>query len=145
MERLFAVSEKTLEDVQTISAARDQVQAVTELLETVKAKADAMDESLDSIDVRHQQIDQAEVRLGRADALLIEIRSGLEALTSQRAAVDSVMSTSGQLNVDVREAAGLIRTLREERELMQGIHDAVKKLREEDSDTVELDFGKKKA
>lgn len=145
VERVFTVSEKTLEDVQAISEARVEVQSATDLLESVRAKADAMTAALDSIDIRHQQIEKAEVRLGRADALLREIRSGLESLSSQRAVVDRVISTSGQLNFEAREAEGLMRALREERELMQGIHDAVKELREDDSDEVHLGFGKKKA
>ena len=81
------------------------------------------------------------MRLGRADALLREIRSGLESLTSQRAVVDQVIATSGKLSFEAREAEGLINALREERELTQGIHDGLKELREEDSDTIQIKFG----
>ena len=138
MEKLFIASEKTLEDVKAIAAARDEVQSAAQMLEAVRSKADAMTEALESIDVRQEQIEKAEVRLGRADALLREIRSGLESLASQRAVVDQVIATSGKLSFEAREAEGLINALREERELTQGIHDALKELREEDSDTIQI-------
>ena len=141
VEKLFAASERTLEDVRAISAARDEVQGAARMLESVQAKADAMREALDDIDGRQQQIEQVEVRLARADALLREIRSGLESLTSQRTVVDHVISTARKLSFEAREAEGLINALREERELTQGIHDAVKALRDEDSDTVHIKFG----
>ena len=145
MQELFAASEKTLEDVRAISAARDEVQSASEVLEAVRAKADAMTEALESIDVRQKQIEQAEVRLEHADALFKEIRVGLESLTSQRAVVDRVITTSGRLSVEAREAEGLLEALREERELTQGIHDALKELRRDESETVHVDFGKKEA
>ena len=145
VQELFAASEKTLDDVRAISAARDEVQSATEVLEAVRTKADAMTGALESIDLQQQQIEQAEGRLGRADALLREIRASLESLTSQRAVIDQVIATSGRLSVEAREAEGLLDALREERELTQGIHDALKELRREESETVHVDFGKKGA
>ena len=141
VEKIFAASEKTLDDVRAISAARDEVQSAAQVLESVQAQADAMAEALDDIDVRQQQIEQAEVRLSRADALLREIRAGLESLTSQGAVVDHVIATAGKLSFEAREAEGLVSALREERELTQGIHDGLKKLRDEDSDTPDIKFG----
>ncbi len=145
VHEVFAATEKTLADVRAISAARDEVQGAAEVLDDVQTKADAMKEALDGIDVRHQQIEQAEGRLERADALLREIRSSLESLASQRAVVDQVIATSGRLSVEAREAEGLLEALREERMLTQGIHDALKELRREESETVQVDFPKKKA
>jgi chromosome segregation ATPase len=142
VEKLFVTSAKTLEDVRAIAAARDEVQSTAQMLESVRAKADAMTEALENIDVRHKQIEKAEVRLGRADALFREIRSSLESLTSQRAVVDQVIATSGKLSFETREAEGLIHALREEREMTQGIHDALKELREEDSDITQIKFGR---
>jgi Asp-tRNA(Asn)/Glu-tRNA(Gln) amidotransferase B subunit len=104
-----------------------------------------MTEALEHIEERQQQIAQSEVRLERADALLKEIRSTLESMTSQRAVVDRVLATSGRLSVEAREAEGLLKALREERELTQGIHDALKDLRREDAETVHVDFEKKEA
>ena len=56
-----------------------------------------------------------------------------------------MIATSGRLSVEAREAEGLLDALREERELTQGIHDALKELRREESETVHVDFGKKEA
>lgn len=63
----------------------------------------------------------------------------------KRAVVDRVIATSGRLSVEEREAEGLLEALREERELTQGIHDALKELRREESETVHVDFGKREA
>ena len=145
VQELFVATERTLVDVRAISAARDEVQSAAEVLEEVRAKAEVMTEALDGIEVRQQQIAQSEVRLQRADALLREIRSSLESMTSQRAVVDRVLATSGRLGVEAREAEGLLTALREERELTQGIHDDLKELRREESETVHVDFGKKEA
>ena len=131
--------------MRAISAARDEVLSAAETLEAVRAKSDSMAEALENIDLRHQQIEQAEGRLERADALLREIRTSLESLTSQRAVVDRVIATSGRLSVEAREAEGLLEALREEREMTQGIHDALRELRREESETVHVDFGKKEA
>ena len=145
MHELFVASEKTLEDVKAISAARDEVQSTREVLDAVRTQADAMTEALDSIDIRQQQIEQAEQRLGRADALLREIRVSLESLAGQRALVDQVIAASGRLSVESREAEGLLALLREERALTQGVHDALTDLRREESETVQVDFPKKEA
>ena len=141
VEKMFVASEKTLEDVRAISAARDEVQSAAQVLESVRAKADVMTKALEDIDVRQEQIQTAEVRLERAEGLLREIRSGLESLTSQRAVVEQVIATSGKLSFEAREAEGLIDALRQERELTQGIHDALKELRQEDSDPIQVKFG----
>ena len=134
VQMLFATSESTLEDVKAISAARDEVQGAREMLDLVRAKADTMEQALGSIDERQRQIEQAEVGLARADALLIEIRVGLESLASQKAVVDHVITTSGKLTFQAKEAERLIEVLQEERELAQGVHDAVKELRDADPD-----------
>ena len=72
--------------------------------------------------------------LSRADALLMEIRVGLESLASQKAVVDHVITTSGKLTFQAKEAERLIEVLQEERDLAQGVHDAVKDLRDGDPD-----------
>ncbi len=134
VQMLFATSESTLEDVKAISAARDEVQGAREMLDLVRAKADTMEQALSSIDERQRQIEQAEMGLSRADALLIEIRVGLESLASQKAVVDHVIATSGKLTFQAKEAERLIEVLQDERDLTQGVHDAVKELREADPD-----------
>ena len=134
VQDLFARAESTLEDVRAISAATDEVQTASENLEVVRAKADEMTEVLASIDERQRQIENAEGRLARADGLLMDIRAGLESLRSQKAVVDQVIVTSGQLTYEAKEAERLLIALRQERDLTQGIHDALKEMRDEDSD-----------
>ena len=87
----------------------------------------------ESIDERQRQIENAEGRLARADGLLMDIRAGLESLRSQKAVVDQVIVTSGQLTYEAKEAERLLVALRQERDLTQGIHHALKEMRDEDS------------
>ncbi len=134
VQELFSRAERTLEDVRAISAATDEVQTASENLEVVRAKAEEMTEVLASIDERQRQIENAEGRLARADGLLMDIRAGLESLRSQKAVVDQVIVTSGQLTYEAKEAERLLVALRQERDLTQGIHDALKEMRDEDSD-----------
>ena len=85
-----------------------------------------------TIQGHQQQIEAAEARLTQAQALLMDIRAGLETLGSQKAVVDHVIEQSGQLAFEVKEAEALLDALRREREMTQRIHDAVKELRDDD-------------
>ncbi|MCK5652527.1 MAG: hypothetical protein KAJ42_14160, partial [Gemmatimonadetes bacterium] len=133
VQDLFAQAERTLDEVRAISSASDEVQAASENLEVVRAKTEEMTEVLASIDKRQQQVEDAEGRLARADSLLMDIRAGLESLRSQKAVVDQVIATSGQLTYEAKEAERLLVALRQERDLTQGIHEALKEMREDDS------------
>ena len=63
----------------------------------------------------------------------LDIRAGLESLRSQKAVVDQVIKTSGQLTQEAKEAERLLIALRQERDLTQGIYEAVKEMRDDDS------------
>ena len=141
VQDLFTRAESTLKDVRAISAASDEVQTASENLVVLRAKAEEMTEVLETIDQRQEQIEAAEARLARADGLLMDIRAGLESLRSQKAVVDQVISTSGQLTYEAKEAERLLIQLRQERDLTQGIRDALQEMRDEDSDTSSLPKG----
>lgn len=134
VQDLFARAEHTLDDVRAISSATDEVKSASENLDVVRAKTEEMTEVLATIDERQRQVEDAEGRLARADGLLMDIRAGLESLRSQKAVVDQVIATSGQLTYEAKEAERLLVTLRQERDLTQGIHDALKEMRDEDSE-----------
>jgi predicted nuclease with TOPRIM domain len=85
------------------------------------------------VPAHQRQIETAETRLTQAQALLMDIRAGLQTLGSQKAVVDHVIEQSGQLAFEVKEAEALLEALRREREMTQRIHDAVKELRDDDS------------
>jgi len=52
---------------------------------------------------------------------------------SQKAVVDQVIVTSGQLTYEAKEAERLLVSLRQERDLTQGIRDALQEMCDEDS------------
>ena len=134
VQELFGQAERTLDDVRAISEASGEAEEARASLQVVRTKAEEMSTALATIDARRQQIDDAEGRLARADGLLMDIRAGLETLTSQRAVVDQVIATSGQLAYEAREAERLLAALRQEREITQGVHDALAAMRSEDAE-----------
>jgi hypothetical protein len=76
---------------------------------------------------------QAEQRLARAEALVIDIRSTLEALQGQKVIVDQAVEKAGSLKFLLKQAEALIETLREEREVTARLRAAVAELREEEA------------
>jgi len=134
VQDLFAQAERTLDEMRAISSASDEVHAASENLKVVLAKTEEMTEVLTNIDGRQKQVEEAERRLARAEGLLMDIRAGLESLRSQKAVVDQVIATSGQLTIEAKEAERLLVALRQERNLTQGIHEALKEMREDDSE-----------
>jgi len=133
LQKLFSTAEQTLEDVRAIAAARDEVEEARGVLDVVLGKAEQVDQVMGTIQGHQQQIEAAETRLTQAQALLMDIRAGLQTLGSQKAVVDHVIEQSGQLAFEVKEAEALLDALRREREMTQRIHDAVKELRDDDS------------
>ena len=131
--------EKSLDYGQEVARIREDQADVRAAQEGVVSRYEELRSNMES------QIEKADVRLARAAALLREIRASLESLISQKVVVDRVIATSGRLSFQAKEAEGLINALREERELTQGIHDALTELRQEDSDTVHLEFRREEA
>ena len=99
----------------------------------VREKAEVITGVLAGIDKRERQITAAEQRLARAEAMLMDIRGGLETLRGQKVVVDHVIETTGKLAYEAQEAEGLIATLRQEREITQKIHEAIKEMRDEEA------------
>ncbi len=133
LKELFETAEQALESVRATAAARDEVREAHETLNVVREKADEMTRVLTDIDKRQSQIEEAEKRLARAEALLMDIRGGIDTLRGQKVVVDHVIETTGKLNYQAKEAEGLIATLRQEREITQRIQEALKEMRDEEA------------
>ena len=73
---------------------------------------------------------QAEERLARAEALIVDIRSSLEALEEQRAIVDQAVEKAGALQFLLKQSEAAIEALREERRMGGRIRAAVSVVRE---------------
>jgi chromosome segregation ATPase len=125
LDRMFLVAEKTATDVRTITAAQAEIAGSRTLLEEVMGRLRETSELASSLDERRRQTAQAEERLARAEALLIDVRSSLEALQGQKVIVDQAVEKAGALRFLIRQAEGMIDGLREERDMAARVRAAV--------------------
>ena len=130
--RLFEMVERTVDDVRSIADARQEIADNRETLEEIVGELDEAMEGADALDTKKRQINQAEERLARADALLIDIKSSLEAVSGQKAFLDEVVTQAGSLTFQAKEAEVLIDTLRKERNLTDRFRAAVQDADQED-------------
>ena len=130
--RLFEMVERTVDDVRSIADARQEIADNRETLEEIVGELDEAMEGADALDTKKRQINQAEERLARADALLIDIKSSLEAVSGQKAFLDEVVTQAGSLTFQAKEAEVLIDTLRKERNLTDRFRAAVQDPDQED-------------
>ena len=130
MHRLFEVSEKTVDDVRSIAAAKEEVTQTRATLENVLGLVTHVHDAANDLSHRKRQVDQAEERLGRVEALLADIQKGLEALKGQKALMDQVTEQAGSLAFHTKQAEVLIATLREERETGEKVRAAVAEVRD---------------
>jgi chromosome segregation ATPase len=84
MQRLFEVAERTVEDVRSVAAAREDVAETRATLETVMNLVGHAHDAANGLDHRQRQVEAAELRLGRVEALLADIQTSLESLHGQK-------------------------------------------------------------
>jgi len=131
MHRLFEVAERTVDDVRSIAAAKEEVTQTRAMLENVLGLVTHVHDAANGLDHRKRQVEQAEERLGRVEALLADVQSSFEALHGQKALLDQVMEQAGSLEFHAKQAEALIATLREEREITDRVRAAVAQLRQD--------------
>ena len=131
MHRLFEVAERTVDDVRSIAAAKEEVTQTRATLENVLGLVSHVHDAANGLEHRKRQVGQAEERLGRVEAVLADIQSSLETLHGQKALMDQVVEQAGSLQFHAKQAEVLIGTLREERELTDKVRAAVTQLRKE--------------
>ena len=81
--------------VSSITSAQRQIDESQGLLREVLGRLNELRNVSNSIDERKRQMAKAEERLARAEALLLDVRSGLEALQGQKAIVDQAVEKAG--------------------------------------------------
>ncbi len=116
-DRMFSVAEKTVTSVREITAAAREVDESRKLLTEVQGRIGEIKDSAKALDERKRQMVKAEERLARAEALLLEVRSGVEALEGQKAIIDQAVEKTSSLRFLLKQADSRISELREEREL----------------------------
>ena len=84
-----------------------------------------MRDSSGELEERKRQIAKAEGRLARAEGLLVDVRSSLEALQGQKALVDQAVEKAGSLQFLLKQAEATIDGLREERRTSDRVRSAV--------------------
>jgi hypothetical protein len=136
---MFAMAEKTASHVKSITSTHREIDESRGLLREVLGRLNEIKNTASSLDERKRQMAKAEERLGRAEALLLGVRSGLEALQGQKAIVDQAVEKAGSLRFLLKQAEAMIDTLREEREVTARMSNAVAVVREADIELGEED------
>jgi chromosome segregation ATPase len=139
LDRMFAMAEKTASHVKSITSTHREIDESRGLLREVLGRLNEIKNTASSLDERKRQMAKAEERLGRAEALLLGVRSGLEALQGQKAIVDQAVEKAGSLRFLLKQAEAMIDTLREEREVTARMSNAVAVVREADIELGEED------
>ncbi len=132
IKQLFDMAERTVEDVRSITAAKEDIEDARTLLGSTQDRLREAQEAARAIEGRKQQVDSAEKRLARVEALHIDVRSSLETLQGQKALVDHVVEKAGTLSYQAKQAEALIDMLREERTIATRVRAAVEDPEQED-------------
>lgn len=135
IERMFVTAEKTSENVRAITAANRDVEEGRKLLEDVMGRLREVRNTASAIDDRKRQLNRSEERLARADALLVDVTTGLTTLQGQKVIVEQAVEKAGSLRFLLKQAEGMIEGLRDERKMTTEVQAAVEDFEEhEESD-----------
>ncbi|HZE75872.1 MAG TPA: hypothetical protein VE091_11225, partial [Gemmatimonadales bacterium] len=135
VKHVFELAERAVDDVQTLGAARREVEETRELLQDTQAQFKAAEAALAGFEARRRQLERAEQRLARAEALAVDVRSTVEALQAQRTVVDHVIERAGALTFQMKQAEALVEVLRRERTLAGDLKAAIASVREDEDET----------
>ena len=135
VKHVFDLAERTVEDVQSIGSARQEIEETRAMLQATQDQFKTTEETLKGFESRKRQLERAEQRLARAEALALGIRATVESLTAQKTVVDHAMESAGALSFQMKQAEALIGALRRERDLACDLKTAVAALADEDEET----------
>jgi hypothetical protein len=133
VREVYALAERTLGEVRTITEARREVEATARLLAETREQLGDTGTALQDLERRKAQVEKAEHRLARAEALALDLRASLESLHAQRAVMDGALEKAAGLGNQMRQAETVLESLREERAIADRVRAAVTALREEDA------------
>ena len=125
LDRMSTMAEKTVTAVRAIAAERREVEEGRQLVEEVLRRLREVRETAGALEEREHQLGKAEERLARADALLVDVRSSLEALQGEKALVEQAVEKAGSLQFLVKQAEAAVEALREERQMTADVRAAV--------------------
>ena len=131
LDRMLVMAETTASTVREITATHDEIEERRGVLQDVLGQLKSVKDTASALEERNRQITRAEERLARAEALQVDVRSGLEALQGQKALVDQAVEKAGSLQFLLRQAEAMIDGLREERSMSARVRNAVTNGRED--------------
>ena len=107
-----------------IASAHQEIEESRTLLADVRLRLQEVHDTAGALEERRHQMTRAEERLARAEGLLADVRSSLEALQRQKAIVDQAVEKAGSLQFLLKQAEAAIEGLREERRTLSLVHPA---------------------
>jgi len=125
LDRMFSMTEQTVTDVREITAAHSEIEGSRELLKEVMERLQEVRDTASTLEERKRQMSKAEERLARAEGLLADVGSSLDALQGQKAIVDQAVEKAGSLQFLLKQAEVAIEGLREERKTTGLVRSAV--------------------
>lgn len=123
---LFESMDRTVEEVRTIGEARGKVDATRATLDKVLARAEEVDQLAEAVERRRAEVEDAERRMVRIEALLTDLRTGMQTLRGEKALVDMAIEKTGDLTYQLKEADAFLRALKDERRTVVRVLEAVK-------------------
>ncbi|MGH8897363.1 MAG: hypothetical protein ACRDZ4_10160 [Egibacteraceae bacterium] len=125
LDRMFTMAEQTAVDVREITAAHSEIEGSRELLKEVMGRLQEVRDTASTLEERKRQMSKAEDRLARAEGLLADVGSSLDALQGQKTIVDQAVEKAGSLQFLLKQAEVAIEGLREERRTTGLVRSAV--------------------
>jgi chromosome segregation ATPase len=124
LDRIFTMTEKTLTDVRAIASASREIAESRSLLDEVMGRLKEIHGATGALDERMRQMTVAEERLARAEGVLVDVQSGLEALQGRKVLVDQALEKTGSLRYLLKQAEAAIESLRDERRMTGAVSEA---------------------
>ena len=124
--RVFDVAERSAQDMKAISAARRDVEGARALLDDMQDRLKNTTSAMEDFAERKKQIERLEKRVAHTDAFARDVRSTVELIAAQRSVIDQVLERTGTLVKQMKQAEGLIESLRSECMLATSLHGTIR-------------------
>ena len=122
---MFELAERIANEVKAAGELHGDVERMRPTMDGLLLRLRDADAVAAGVECRKQEIEHAERRLARAEAVLIDIQSSLEALHTQKAILDQMMEKAGALTFEVQQGEALIDRLRKERDVTNSVRVAL--------------------
>jgi chromosome segregation ATPase len=129
VENVHQISARSREDLQYMSAHRDEVVALRRQVQDLLGRAGEVAEKISEVEARRRDVDEVQTKASMVANLLSDVRVHLETVTEQKAVIDHLSEKLANVDFVMQEAQNTLRMLNQERELAQRIEQSIKQLR----------------